>query len=335
MHPRVHPFRGESAPMPDADEGALRVERWRRSKLFKNLEAWERGVGHASPPYDAMMQSAIDTLASCGPASDPHVEAVMLHMLDYSTRRGMMDEQGGDNDRYYPVDAWFIRRWRAAGGNAFALRVLAAFPALGIEQLPAARTHSPPTIKESELYDWRSVREGHLGIFHVLRRAIATSDDYNTALTEAVRIRDANPPMLFLRAAIAFAFPDEPFWQDDLRDAQAKVKPKKPLPSQAWGLVTTRIDQAAIPAILSSMAKEDEKPFATDTAGYGFTLVHRFGDGAAQYLIDYLKTMKEMYAKESFAGALALTKAPEARAFFETKLKDRDIGKIAKAYLAG
>ena len=66
------------------------------------------------------------------PAEDPEVEAIIMAILGYATRTGIVlrEAQGGSNDRYSPIDAWFVRRWLAAGGTTFALRTLAAFPRL-------------------------------------------------------------------------------------------------------------------------------------------------------------------------------------------------------------
>lgn len=207
----------------------------------------------------------------------------MLAILDYGHRKGIIikEAQGGANDRYYPVDAWFVTRWLAAGGVAFALRVLAAFAARG----------------------WPCLADGHLGIFHVLRKAIAVATD--DARDEAARIRADAP--LPLRAALAFAYPDEPWALDDLRAATPKRKNAR-LGPETWALATTRIDEAHLPPILDSMAR-DAWPFVTDTALYGYTLAHRLGPAAAPHLERYLRLTKDAYAKEHFRHALATISA--------------------------
>jgi hypothetical protein len=260
---RIHPFRGEAAPLPDAATGE------RYLKAFWMVEH----TRHA-----AADRAVVEGFETLGPAREVAVEAAMLTILDYSNRRGLVikEAQGGANDRYYPVDAWFITRWLAAGGVGFALRVLAAVPA------------------------WACLEVGHLGIFHVLRKVIAVADD--DARDEALRIRADAP--LFLRAALAFAYPDEPWAADDLRAAAPKRKTAH-LGPVTWSLATTHIDEALLPAILDSMAR-DKWPFVTDTALYGYTLVHRLGPAAAPHLHRYLGATKDRYAKEHFRAALAL-----------------------------
>lgn len=333
---RVHPFRGEAAPMPDADAGARWVSLFWKVTTFgtqvTQLDYWKRGVAHAPAPFGDRMRAAIESFEGLAPARDPEIEAVMLAMLDYWSRRGMniKEAQGGGNDRYFPIDAWFIWRWLAAGGLPFALRVLETFPRVDID---ASRAGAPDThalaITPRDGSRWWCLEVGHLGIFQVLRRVIATSNDYAAGVAEAARIRAQAP--LFLRAALAFAFPDEPWWQADLRDATPKKKGAR-LPAEAWGLATTRVEEAAIAPILDSMAR-DSQPFATDTAHYGYTLVKRFGDGAAKHLLAYLAVVKDWWAKEQFGDALALTETAETKAFFASKLKDRTLGKLAKAYV--
>lgn len=253
-----------------------------------------------------------------------------MAILGYATRTGIVlrEAQGGSNDRYSPIDAWFVRRWLAAGGTTFALRTLAAFPRLDIARLgsTAADLALVPRVRDADA--WPCLDIGHLGVFAVLRRALATREDV-AGLGEARAIRAT--ASLPLRCALAFTFPDEPFWEEDLR-AATPVKRAR-LPAVTWGLATTRVDEAAIAAILDSMAR-DPQPFVTDTALYGYTLVERFRDAAAPYLLAYLAVVKDAWARERMAGALALTQTEETRAFFASKVKDRTLGTIAKAYLA-
>ena len=329
---RVHPFRGETSPLPDADEGARRLrDWWTRPELFAPFckrDYWTRGLAHAPPELAAWTRSAISLLEDPTlPAAEPEVEAVLMWMLDYWSRRDLASVgQGGSIDRYYPVDAWFVRRWMGRGVE-FALDVLAAF---GRFEIDGSRSGQPAThtlsIKRRDGNAWWCLEVGDLGVCHELRRAAAGAKPDG-----AGRVREGAP--LWLRAAIAFVFPDEPYWEADLADAQPKQKSKTPkLGPATWGLVTTRIDEASIPPVLASMAKDDQ-PFATDTALYGYTLVHRLGDGAAPHLLGYLASVRGAYAKEWFAEALALTETSETRAFFESKVKDKAIGKIARAYL--
>ncbi|MDQ3339519.1 MAG: hypothetical protein M4D80_30510 [Myxococcota bacterium] len=332
---RVHPMRGESAPMPDADAGGRRLALFLNSPLPGTkgtmLDTWKHGIEHAEASHAAHMRAAIETFENQAPAKDPAVEAVMLWMLDYWSRRGLVikDAQGGGNDRYYPVDAWFVRRWQAAGGIPFALRVLEAFPKLdfGVDTTPKA--HAQFIKPRAGELKWWCLEVGHLGLLHVLRRAIAIAPDYAKGVAEAERVREQAP--LFMRGALAFAFPDEPFCKTDLRFATPTKKGARVSP-EAWGLVTTSIDADQLAPILDSMAR-DSQPFATDTALYGYTLVKRLGDEAAPHLISYLSIVKGEYPKEHFGEALALTETPETAAFFASKAKDKVFGKLAKAYV--
>ena len=57
------------------------------------------------------------------------------------------------------------------------------------------------------------------------------------------------------RAAIAFAFPDEPFWEADL----AASRPKKGrLAPEAWALATTRVPESLLPEILERAGKTEK-----------------------------------------------------------------------------
>jgi hypothetical protein len=332
---RVHPMRGESAPMPDADEGARRLALlWQAPQQGSKgtmLDTWKQGIEHAADPHAAHMRDAIEAFENQAPAKDPAVEAVMLWMLDYWSRRGLVikEAQGGANDRYYPVDAWFVRRWLAAGGIPFALRVLEAFPKLDFDVTSTAKTYAHSIKARAGELKWWCLEVGHLGLCHVLRRAIAIAPDYTKGVAEAERIRERAP--LFMRGALAFAFPDEPFCKTDVRVATPTKKGARVSP-EAWGLVTTSIEADQLAPILDSMAR-DGQPFATDTALYGYTLVKRLGDEAVPHLIAYLSIVKGEYPKEHFGEALALTETPETAAFFESKAKDKVFGKLAKAYV--
>jgi hypothetical protein len=336
QHARVHPMRGESAPMPDADQGARRLALfWKAPQQGTKgtlLDTWKHGVAHTAEPHAAKLRAAIEAFETGAPAKDPDVEAVMLWMLDYWSRRGMVikEAQGGANDRYYPVDAWFVRRWMAAG-LPFALRVLAAFPKLDIDVTSTSTEYAHAIKPRAGEAKWWCLEVGHLGLLHVLRRAAVIAPDYAAGVAEATRLREQAP--LFLRAALAFVFPDEPFWQTDLRVATPTKKGARVSP-EAWGLVTTAIDPDTLPPIIDSMAR-DGQPFATDTALYGYTLVKRLGDAAAPHLIAYLGFVKGEWAKETAGDALALTETAETAAFFQSKLKDKSLGKLAKAYVAG
>jgi hypothetical protein len=326
---RVHPMRGESAPMPDADEGARRLALFWRAPMQGTkgtmLDTWKQGIAHAV----AQQRAAIAAFESNAPAKDPAVEAVMLWMLDYWSRRGLVikEAQGGANDRYYPVDAWFVRRWMAVG-LPFALRVIAAFTKLdaGVDTTAGHAQFIKPRDGEAK---WWCLEVGHLGLLHILRRAAVIAPDYAAGVAEATRLREQAP--LFLRAALAFVFPDEPFWQTDLRVATPTKKGARVSP-EAWGLITTAIDPDTLPPIIDSMAR-DGQPFATDTALYSYTLVKRLGDAAAPHLIAYLGIVKGEWAKETAGDALALTETAETAAFFQSKLKDKALGKLAQAYV--
>ena len=333
---KVHPFRGEQMPLPDDDEGVRRlVDFWTQREGVGDVTQmtfWTRGVEYAGT-YAERLRAAIDIFDNPdSPAKDPDVEACMLVMLDYWSRRSIVIKraQGGANDRYGPVDAWFVRRWLAVG-LPFALHVLAAFPRLDVDMSRAGQAETHTLVIKARDGDpkWWCLEVGHLGLLHVLRRAAAIATDYAAGVAEAVRIRENAP--LFLRAGLAFVFPDEPFWQHDARDAAPKKKGR--YAPESWGLVTTRIDEATIPAILDSMAR-DGQPFVTDTALYGYTLVHRFGDEAAKHLLAYLSVVRDAYGKEHFARALALTDTKETREFFAANIKHKTLGKIAKAYAA-
>jgi hypothetical protein len=331
---RVHPFRGEAAPMPDADTGVRFVRAlWGQAPMPGGVafaSAWRGGVAHAGELADPMRRAIAVLEDPNAPAEAPEVEAVILAMLDYANRRGLVikEAQGGANDRYYPVDAWLVRRWLAAGGGTFALRVLVAFARLDVARAGTDPSNITASVTRRTEEHWGCLDAGHLGIFHVLRRALATADDAG-AIEEARRIRaNASLPM---RCAIAFTFPDEPFWEDDLR-ALTPAKKSARLPPAAWALATTRIGEDALGAVLDSMAR-DPQPFVTDTALYGYTLVHRFGDAAARHLVAYLRVTKDPWAKEMMGDALALTRTEDARAFFVEKVKDKALGPIAKRYL--
>ena len=321
---RVHPMRGETAAMPDADQGARRLAVfWKTPQQGTTmLDTWKQGIAQGG----ALQRAAIEAFESGAPAKDPEVEAVMLWMLDYWSRRGLVikEAQGSANERYYPVDAWFVRRWLAVG-VPFALRVIAQFPKLDVESTANRHAIKP---REGEA-KWWCLEVGHLGLLHILRRAVVVAPDYAAGVAEATRLREQAP--LFLRAGLAFVFPDEAFWQTDLRVATPTKKGARVSP-EAWGLVTAAIDPDTLPPIIDSMAR-DGQPFVTDTALYGYTLVKRFGDAAVPHLISYLTIVKGEHAKESFGDALSLTETAETAAFFTSKLKDKALGKLAKDYV--
>jgi hypothetical protein len=164
-------------------------------------------------------------------------------------------------------------------------------------------------------------------VFHVLRRfAVASAEaDYRAGVAEAARIRERAP--MWLRTAIAFAFPDEPFYEQDL----AMIGGDHQAPS--WGLVTTRLsDRDALAAILDSM-RGDSQSWTTETEHYGLSLVHRLGDAAAPLLVGYLEAVRGKTAKQAFGEALALCDGPIAVEFFQRRHAGKELPAIAKAYL--
>lgn len=334
----VHPFRGDAVTLPAAELGLERLQRWWNAPPAHENDPgrrvrWVRGLEHAAEPVASACRGAIEILDAPSPAaSDVEAEAAALWMLDQWSRRDLVMPGAyvSANERYAPIDALFVRRWLAGGGIPFALQVLAAFP-----RYEADFTHveqNVAAIKQRDGAAWWCLEQGHLGLVHALRKAIVASDagEYARGVAEAKRMQEAAPA--FVRAALAFAFPDEPFGEAVLRDAQPKSK-KGRLGTGAWGLATTKIDVAHLPAILDSMAR-DSDPWVSYTERYGFTLVHRLGDAAAPYLAAYLEAVRAKSAKEMFAEALARTDSAEARTFFEAKKKDKTLGPLAKRYLA-
>jgi hypothetical protein len=323
---RVHPLRGDDFALPSAaDEGLRRIQAtWAEIGAY-----YQRGIEHAKSPHRERMQTIATELATTpGPARDPETEATLLAMLDYWSRRGFTEYPGHGNERYAPVDEWFVRRWLAAGGVPFALRALEAFPRIDFAVI-TAKQHTL-SIQDRDGYKWWCLEVGHLGVFHVLRRFVvaASDDEYRAGVAEAVRIREHAP--LWLRAAIAFAFPDEPFYDTDL----AAMAGKK-LPVESWGLVTTRLaDHAKLAAILDSM-RGDSQSWTTETELYGHSLVHRLGDDSAPLLVGFLDAVRGKTAKQAFAEALALCDSPIAVEFFQRKHSSKELRALAKAYLAG
>lgn len=330
---KVHPLRGDDVLLPnDTTVGWQTLQAWRADAA----RYYERGVAHAKEPHRARQRAALDQIDRERGASDPQVEASLMTMLDYWSRRGLVipgvvGEMG--NGRYRPVDEWLVARWMKAGGAAFALEVLAAFPSIAVD---LARS-GPADTHALSLMDgegrWWALEVGHLGVLHTLRRFVVARDDPASGVgnAEAMR-REATP---WMRAALSFVFPDErEFYEADAK-AATPASQKARTPPWSWGLVTTRLsDEARLLRIMESIAK-DPDPWVTDTQDYGYSLVSRLGDDAAPLLVHALELVRAATAKAAFCDALALTRHPAAREFFEKNAKNAALKALATRYLAG
>jgi hypothetical protein len=329
---KVHPLLGDPVTLPantDAGWRVLQVWRDQTSKYF------ERGVPHSDEPHRSHLKAALDLTAHPTGASDPKVEASLMTMLDYWSRRGLVLKglQGElGNARYRPVDEWFVDRWLKAGGVPFALSVLAAFPSIAIDNSRGGRadTHTLG-LKDGE-GKWWALEVGHLSILHTLRRFVIASDDYAVGVRAAETMRESSTD--WMRGALSFVFPDEAaFYESDALRAIPKGA-KARTPPWSWGLVTTRLsDETRLLEILESVAK-DSDPWVTDTQDYGYSLVARLGDDAAPFLVHVLGLTRAKTTKAAFADALALTQHRTARDFFEKNAKAAAYKTLAKHYLS-
>jgi hypothetical protein len=298
----VHPLRGDKIPpFGLVEAGGKLLRSWRKETGIY----WERGLAHAATPHLDRMRRALALAERDAPATDAAVEATLLWMLDYWSKRGLVDECGGAaHDRYRPVDEWFVTRW-LANGIPFALDVLAAMTRLDTDQSHCGEeaTHALATQDRAE-QRWFQLEQGFLSLLHRLRRGVVVHPDYKAGVVAAAKAREAAP--VWLRAGIAFVFPDETaFFTADATAAVAAAG-KKRTPPWSWGLVTTRLaDDAQLRAILDSLARDDNS-YLTFTQSFGFSLVSRLGDDAAPLLEHALANMRSKSSKQGFGEALAL-----------------------------
>lgn len=296
-----------------------------------SLAEWARppnsipvGYSNATPPLAAIARKALAAFGSRLEALDAETEAAMMVLELRPSWRG-------------------VPLWIAMHGVAFATRVM----------VTAARwrTNEGATGKHREegLYliedGMRAGREvhEHTTAWRILRGALAIADDeqYEEARAIADAARKALP--FEQRAAIAFAFPDEP-WCNDVIEAYLAAEANDVDTSGAWEpwqmlMATAELDDAIriarfeypmhLPFVMTMLAKHGVHTAKLIAAAFDtFAQVSRF-----TILADALAMIRTREALEAFVPVLGISavKGPMTRAFkAQPELGKKILAKPAK-----